>query len=63
MLLKNKNAIIYGAGGSLGSAVSKALAKEGAKVFVTGQSLAPAERLAESIRAAGGKAEAAEGMP
>lgn len=26
MILQNKNAIIYGAGGSLGSAVAKALA-------------------------------------
>lgn len=36
MDLKNKNAIIYGAGGSLGGAVAKALARAGANVFLTG---------------------------
>lgn len=33
MLLHSKNAIIYGAGGSLGGAVARALAKEGATVL------------------------------
>jgi NADP-dependent 3-hydroxy acid dehydrogenase YdfG len=37
MLLKNKNAIIYGAGGSVGKAVAKTFADEGAKVFLTGR--------------------------
>ena len=32
MLLKNKNAIIYGAGGSIGGAVARAFAREGATV-------------------------------
>jgi 3-oxoacyl-[acyl-carrier protein] reductase len=60
MLLQNKNAIIYGAGGSLGGAVASALAKAGAKVFVTGHKLHPVEKPADEINAAGGKAEAAE---
>ena len=60
MLLSNKNAIIYGAGGSLGNAIAHALAKEGAKVFVTGHHLAPVQQLADEIIKAGGKAEAAE---
>jgi NAD(P)-dependent dehydrogenase (short-subunit alcohol dehydrogenase family) len=33
MMLQNKNAIIYGAGGSMGGAVSMALAKAGAGCF------------------------------
>jgi len=34
MLLENKNAIIYGGGGSIGGAVAKEFAREGAKVFL-----------------------------
>jgi NAD(P)-dependent dehydrogenase (short-subunit alcohol dehydrogenase family) len=60
MLLASKNAIIYGAGGSLGSAIAHALAKEGAKVFVTGHHLKPVQLLAHEINNGGGKAEAAE---
>jgi NAD(P)-dependent dehydrogenase (short-subunit alcohol dehydrogenase family) len=60
MLLQNRNAIIYGAGGSLGGAVARALAKAGAKVFVTGHKLDPVKKLAEEIQAGGDKAEAAE---
>lgn len=60
MLLLNKNAIIFGAGGSLGSAVAIALAKAGAKVFVTGHRLKPVETLANKINREGGVAEAAE---
>jgi NAD(P)-dependent dehydrogenase (short-subunit alcohol dehydrogenase family) len=36
MLLENKVAVIYGAGGSIGGAVARAFAKEGARVFLTG---------------------------
>jgi NAD(P)-dependent dehydrogenase (short-subunit alcohol dehydrogenase family) len=53
------NAIIYGAGGSLGGAVAKALARDGMTVFLTGRTLAAVERLATEISASGGKAEAA----
>jgi 3-oxoacyl-[acyl-carrier protein] reductase len=60
MLLQNKTAVIYGAGGSLGGAVAKALAAAGAKVFVTGKRLQPVEKLATEIIAGGGNAEAAE---
>ena len=59
MLLQNKNAIIYGGGGSLGSAVSKALAREGAKVFVTGHHKENIQKTVDEIIAAGCKAEAA----
>jgi NADP-dependent 3-hydroxy acid dehydrogenase YdfG len=59
MLLANNNAVIYGAGGSLGSAVAKALAAQGAQVFVTGRTLQPVQTVADEIIAAGGRAIAA----
>jgi NAD(P)-dependent dehydrogenase (short-subunit alcohol dehydrogenase family) len=40
MMLKNKVAVIYGAGGAIGSAVARAFAAEGANVFATGPHLA-----------------------
>jgi NAD(P)-dependent dehydrogenase (short-subunit alcohol dehydrogenase family) len=58
MLLENKSAIIYGAGGAIGSAVARTFAREGAKVFLSGRTLNKVERVAEEIRAAGGSAEA-----
>jgi NAD(P)-dependent dehydrogenase (short-subunit alcohol dehydrogenase family) len=60
MLLKDKNAVVYGAGGSVASGVARAFAREGARVFLAGHTLAKAEALAEEIAAAGGTAEAAE---
>lgn len=60
MLLQNKNAIIYGAGGSLGGAVAKALAAAGARLFLTGRNLASVQKIADQIHAAGGIAEVAE---
>lgn len=60
MLLDKKNAVIYGAGGSLGGAVARALAKAGAKVFLSGHHIEPVEKLAKEINSSGGKAEAAE---
>jgi NADP-dependent 3-hydroxy acid dehydrogenase YdfG len=60
LMLHDVNAIIYGAGGSLGGEVARALAKAGATVFVTGRRLTDVKTLASEIVAAGGKAEAAE---
>jgi NAD(P)-dependent dehydrogenase (short-subunit alcohol dehydrogenase family) len=60
MMLKDKVAVIYGAGGAIGGAVAHAFASEGAKVFLTGRSLAPVEVVAKDIVSAGGFAEAAE---
>jgi NAD(P)-dependent dehydrogenase (short-subunit alcohol dehydrogenase family) len=60
MMLKDKVAVIYGAGGAIGSAVARAFAPEGANLFLTGRHLAPVEAVAEEIVAAGGSAEAAE---
>lgn len=60
MLLKDKTAVIYGAGGAIGGAVARAFAKEGAKVFLTGRNLASVAATAKEIVAAGGRAEAAQ---
>ena len=60
MMLKNKVAVIYGAGGSIGGAVALAFAREGARVFLTGHRRAPVEAVATEIVSAGGSAEAAE---
>src|SRR5215831_7852883 len=59
-LLSKKHAVIYGAGGAIGSAVARAFAREGAAVFVTGHHQANVDAVAEDIRAAGGHAEAAQ---
>src|SRR4029453_17358682 len=60
MMLKDKVAVIYGAGGAVGGAVARAFASEGAKLFLTGRNLAPVEVVAKEIVAAAGSAEAAE---
>ncbi len=60
MRLENKNAVIYGAGGAIGSAVARAFAREGATVFLTGRNLDKVDRVVRDIRAAGGRAEAAQ---
>src|SRR6185436_16533243 len=59
MLLKGKNAIIYGGGGSIGGAVARAFAREGARVFLAGRTAASLDRVADDIRAAGGSADTA----
>src|SRR5512133_1468490 len=59
MMLKDKVAVIYGAGGGVGGAVARAFAAEGAKLFLTGHNLAPVEAVAKEIVSAGGSAEAA----
>jgi hypothetical protein len=59
MLLETKNAIVYGAAGSMGSAVVRAFAREGATVFLAGRTLAKLDKVADEIRRAGGAAETA----
>jgi len=60
MLLENKNAVIYGAGGSIGGAVARAFAREGARVFLAGRTREKFEEVAEDIRSAGGGVESAQ---
>jgi NAD(P)-dependent dehydrogenase (short-subunit alcohol dehydrogenase family) len=59
MMLKNKVAVIYGAGGAIGGAVARAFASEGANLFLTGRHRAPVEVVAKDVVSAGGSAEAA----
>jgi NAD(P)-dependent dehydrogenase (short-subunit alcohol dehydrogenase family) len=54
MLLKDKTAVIYGAG-AIGGAVARAFAREGASVWLAARTNERLERLASEIRAAGGK--------
>jgi NAD(P)-dependent dehydrogenase (short-subunit alcohol dehydrogenase family) len=60
MMLKDKVAVIYGAGGAIGGAVARAFAREGANLFVTGRRREPVEAVAKDIVSSGGSAEAAE---
>ncbi len=60
MLLQNKNAMIYGAGGAIGGAVARAFAREGAKVFLAGRTLEKVDAVAKGISATGGVAETAK---
>jgi NAD(P)-dependent dehydrogenase (short-subunit alcohol dehydrogenase family) len=60
MMLKDKVAVIYGAGGAIGGAVALAFSHEGAKLFLSGRHRAPVEAVAKGIVSAGGSAEAAE---
>jgi NAD(P)-dependent dehydrogenase (short-subunit alcohol dehydrogenase family) len=59
MMLKDKVAVIYGAGGAVGGAVARAFAHEGAKLFLTGRHLGPVEAVAKDVVSSGGAAEAA----
>jgi len=58
-ILKNKNAVIYGAGGSLGGAVAKALANAGANVFLTGRNISSVQKVGVEILKSGGIADVA----
>jgi 3-oxoacyl-[acyl-carrier protein] reductase len=60
MLLKGKNAVIYGVGDSLGGAVARAFAAAGATVFATARRREKAEKVAREIIASGGKSEVDE---
>jgi NAD(P)-dependent dehydrogenase (short-subunit alcohol dehydrogenase family) len=59
-LLRNKRAVIFGAGGAVGAAVAKEFASQGATVFLSGRELAAIEKVAQEIRYDGGVAYAAE---
>jgi NAD(P)-dependent dehydrogenase (short-subunit alcohol dehydrogenase family) len=59
MLLKDKNAVIYGAAGGIGRGVALTFAREGARVYLAGRTREKLEGVAAEIRAAGGFAQAA----
>ena len=58
--LRGKRAAVFGAGGSIGSAVAKELAAEGAEVFLAGRNRDSVEVVAKEVIAAGGRAHAEE---
>jgi 3-oxoacyl-[acyl-carrier protein] reductase len=60
MLLENKKAVIYGAGGAIGGVVARTFAREGAEVFLAGRTLASLDSVAKDISAAGGVADTAQ---
>jgi len=59
-LLTNKRAVIFGAGGAVGSAVAREFAAQGATVFLSGRTLDAVEQVAQEIQQDGGIAYAAE---
>ncbi len=59
MLLQGKHAVIYGAGGSLGGAVARVFAREGATVFLTGRNSGSLRKVHEDILNKGGTSEMA----
>ena len=60
MMLRDKVAVVYGAGGGIGGAVAQAFAREGARLFLTGRDPAPVEVVAKEIESVGGAAEPAQ---
>jgi len=60
MLLDTKTAIVYGAGGAIGSAVARAYAREGADVHLVGRTRVTLEEVARRIRHDGGAAHVAQ---
>jgi 3-oxoacyl-[acyl-carrier protein] reductase len=59
MLLKGKNAVVYGGAGSVGRAVARAFAREGARVFLAGRTLATLDEVAAELAADGAAVETA----
>jgi NAD(P)-dependent dehydrogenase (short-subunit alcohol dehydrogenase family) len=59
MLLENKNAVIYGAGGAIGTTVARTFAREGAHVVLAGRSRERLETVSQEIGNAGGSVEVA----
>jgi 3-oxoacyl-[acyl-carrier protein] reductase len=53
-ILQGKNAIIYGAGGSLGGTIARALADAGARVFLTSRNVRSLQKIADDIISTGG---------
>jgi NAD(P)-dependent dehydrogenase (short-subunit alcohol dehydrogenase family) len=60
MLLKDKIAVVYGAGGGVGSAIARKFALEGAVVYITARRLESIKTLGDEISRSGGTAKAAE---
>jgi len=57
--LNGKHAVVFGAAGSIGSAVAREFAEAGAEVFLSGRTRSSLEAVAKQITANGGRAHAA----
>jgi len=57
-LLLGKRALVFGAGGSVGAAVAREFAAEGAEVFLSGRHQVRIEEVKHCIEEAGGRAHA-----
>ncbi len=60
MMLRDKVAVISGAGGDVGGAVARAFAREGARLFLSGRTLRKVEALAADVTSRDGVVEAAQ---
>jgi NAD(P)-dependent dehydrogenase (short-subunit alcohol dehydrogenase family) len=58
-ILKGKHAVVFGAGGSIGTAVARGFAVEGAEVFLSSRTKPGVDAVAKQIAAKGGLAHAA----
>jgi NAD(P)-dependent dehydrogenase (short-subunit alcohol dehydrogenase family) len=58
LLLQGKRAVVFGGGGSIGAAVAKEFACEGAEVFLAGRTASSIDAVAKQIEVAGGRAHA-----
>ncbi|GAA2559512.1 SDR family NAD(P)-dependent oxidoreductase [Pseudonocardia hydrocarbonoxydans] len=59
MLLENRTAVVYGAGGAIGGALARGFAAEGARCVLVGRTPGPLDTTAAAVRASGGRAETA----
>jgi 3-oxoacyl-[acyl-carrier protein] reductase len=59
-LLERRNAVVYGGAGPVGRAVAGAFAREGARVFLAGRTLATLDAVAKELAGAGGAVETAQ---
>src|SRR3954471_1838952 len=59
-MLKDKVAVIYGAGGAIGGAVARAFARDGARLFLTGRNRAQVDAVAREFVWDGMSVEGAE---
>jgi len=57
-ILQGKYAVIFGAGGSIGKAVAREFAAEGAEVFISGRTKATVDAVARQIKTNSGKVHA-----
>jgi 3-oxoacyl-[acyl-carrier protein] reductase len=58
VMLQDKVALVFGGGGSIGAAVARQFASEGAHVFLSGRTAQTVERVGKEIADAGGRAQA-----